>query len=137
MNPDPNRAAATPTGLERRSRELLLASTAALEARVQSRLTQARHAALAALGARATRRLFAAPVAWLPAGALSAAALLAFTVWLGQPGAGPAGANPEASPVEDAEILASNDGPELVADDSDFYEWAGADAGGNIPGNAG
>jgi hypothetical protein len=73
----------------------------------------------------------------LPTGALAAAAILAVAVWLGQPTTGPAGAMPDASPVEDVEILASNEGPDLVADDADFYEWAGDDWGGSTPGNAG
>lgn len=122
--------------LERRSRELLLASTATLDARVQSRLTQARHAALAELSTGGGARLFRVPGAWLPAGAVTAAAVLAVAVWLAQPSAGPA-TGVEASPVEDAEILASNDGPDLVADDPDFYEWADTDAAAGAQGNAG
>jgi hypothetical protein len=133
----PTDSETTGTELERRSRELLLASTAALEARVRSRLTQARHAALAELGTRAGTRLFRVPGAWLPAGAVTAAAVLAVAVWLAQPATGPAGASLESSPVEDAEILASNDGPDLVADDADFYEWAGTDAAAATQGNAG
>lgn len=123
--------------LERRSRELLLASTAAVDARVQSRLTQARHAALAELGARGGSRLFRIPGAWLPAGAVSAAAVLALVVWLAQPDAGSTTTGLEASPVEDVEILASNDGLDLVADDADFYEWAGTDVAAGAAGNAG
>ena len=34
----------------------------------------------------------------------------------------------DAVTTEDAEMLASTEGPELYADDADFYEWAGSDA---------
>jgi hypothetical protein len=125
-----------PTELERHSRALLLASTDALDARLRSRLTQARHAALAALEEPASTRPFRIPGGWLPTGALAAAAVLAVAVWIAQPGAGPALGLADASPVEDAEILASNEGPELCADDPEFYEWAGSDAV-TAPGNAG
>jgi hypothetical protein len=125
-----------PTELERHSRALLLASTDALDARLRSRLTQARHAALAALEEPSSARPFRIPGGWLPTGALAAAAVLAVAVWIAQPGAGPALGLADASPVEDAEILASNEGPELCADDPEFYEWAGSDAV-TASGNAG
>jgi hypothetical protein len=128
--------ATLPTELELRSRALLLASAEALDGRVRSRLTRARHAALAALGEPAAMRTFRIPGGWLPTGALAAAAVLAVAVWVAQPGAGPVASLADASPVEDAEILASNDGPELCADDPEFYEWAGSDAA-TAGGNAG
>ena len=113
--------------LEERSRELLTASAAALSGRVQSRLTAARFAATAEVQQRAGAPRFRTPGAWLPAGALAAAALLAVAVWIAQPSGNSNGAFADASPVEDAEMLASNDGPELYAEDPDFYEWAGAE----------
>jgi hypothetical protein len=36
----------------------------------------------------------------------------------------------EASPLEDAEMLSSSEGPDLYADDAEFYDWAGSDADG-------
>jgi hypothetical protein len=50
-------------------------------------------------------------------------------VWVGQPG--PSGAPTfaaEVGGVEDLAILASADGPDLYADDPEFYEWAGSAA---------
>jgi len=111
--------------LERHSRELLRTSADALDARVQSRLNQARHAAIAELG---TARPFRVPGRWLPAGALAGAAVLALAVWIARPVAGPGAPLADAIVAEDVEMLASNDGPELYADDADFYEWAGTDA---------
>jgi hypothetical protein len=118
------------TAFERRSRELLLGSADALEGHIRSRLTAARHAALAELEKRAGEPRFRVPGAWLPAGALAAVAAVALAVWIARPVGGPAAVVADATPVEDAELLASNDGPELYADDPDFYEWAGADSGG-------
>jgi ferric-dicitrate binding protein FerR (iron transport regulator) len=116
-----------PSELERRSRELLLASAEAVDGRTRSRLNQARHAALAALPANADARPFRIPGRWLPAGALAAAAVLAIAVWLARPAQGPGAQLADVVATEDAEMLASNDGPELYADDADFYEWAGSD----------
>ena len=56
--------------------------------------------------------------------------LLGVAVLIARPTGGPATAVAEPSPVEDAEILASNDGPELYADDPDFYEWAESEPNG-------
>jgi len=121
----------TPPGdhdaLERRSRELLLASVEAVDGRTRSRLNQARHAALAALAANAGTRSFRVPGRWLPAGALAAAAVLAVAVWVAQPPANPGLQLADTIAAEDGEILASSDGPELYAEDADFYEWAGSD----------
>lgn len=114
------------TDLERRTRERLLDSAEHLDGHTRSRLTQARHAALAELPQGRTFRL---PGFWLPAGALAGAAMLAVMVWVGQPGS--PGAPPlagEVGAVEDLAILASADGPELYAEDPEFYEWAGSAA---------
>lgn len=62
---------------EQQAREALEASVGHLDARVRSRLTQARHAALAELQRRARRPT------WLiaPAAAFAAAAILAVVLW--------------------------------------------------------
>jgi hypothetical protein len=113
---------------ERASRELLRASADAVDGRVASRLNQARHAALAELAAAAGARPFRVPGRWLPAGALAAAAVLAIAVWVARPVVGPGTSLADAVVAEDAEMLASTEGPDLYADDADFYEWAGSDA---------
>lgn len=63
--------------LERQAREALEASVEHLDARVRSRLTQARHAALDELQRRSRRP------AWLiaPAAGFAAAAILAVVLW--------------------------------------------------------
>src|SRR5262245_39964271 len=107
------------TPFEQRTREVLEESTARLDGRTLSRLTQARHAALEK-GQRPARQ------AWrfmLPAGATAAAAI-AVVMWMG-----PAGRdNPErgTNPLEDLELLADADAPDFVEDgeDLEFYEWA-------------
>jgi hypothetical protein len=112
--------------LERRARERLLDSAEHLDGHVRSRLTQARHAALAELRQGGGFRI---PGFWLPAGALAGAAMLALAVWIAQPAATPGLAlAAEAGAVEDLAILASGDAPELYAEDPEFYEWAGSAA---------
>ncbi len=53
--------------------------------------------------------------------------MLAVAVWVAQPPADPGPQLADAMAAEDVEILASSDGPELYAEDADFYEWAGSD----------
>ena len=102
---------------ERRTRELLDDSTARLDGRTLSRLTQARHAALDQ-SQRAGRPRW---IAWLPAGAAAAVAALAVMMWPG-PGVEPA----VVSPLDDLEIIADTEAPDFVDDgeDLEFYEWA-------------
>jgi hypothetical protein len=108
------------TPFEKRTQEVLAESTARLDGRTLSRLTQARHAALDQLQqpARHWWRSF------VPAGAAAAVAILAVVMWPGGPGIGTKG--PVASPVEDIELLADADAPDFVDDgeDLEFYEWA-------------
>jgi len=98
---------------EKRTREVLEASTARLDGRTSSRLTQARHAALDSLQNPARRlRLF------IPAGAAAAAAVLAMIMWSGTARIDPA-------PADDLEILVDSDTPDFAeGDDLEFYEWA-------------
>lgn len=107
------------TEFEKRTQEVLEESAGRLDGRTRSRLTQARHAALAQLEnpARNWWR------SYVPAGAAAAVAVLAVVMWLG-----PADRLPVAgaSPVEDMELLADADAPDFVDDgeDLEFYEWA-------------
>ena len=115
----------------RRTRAVLEDSTSRLDGRVRSRLTQARHRALAELSARRAqpswRRWLALP-ALAPAGGVAAVAVLAVVLWTGQRGADVGmlvSATDSGSAFEDLEILADADGPDLTEDaDPDFYEWA-------------
>jgi hypothetical protein len=114
--------------LERRARELLEQSAANLDARVRSRLTRARHAALDERRRGRARRAW---LAWAPAGGL-AAAVLGVLLYVRQgPGLLPATAPAAAATAEDFELLADADGMQLAEDagDYDFYEWATAAAG--------
>ena len=102
---------------EKRTQEVLEESAGRLDGRTRSRLTQARHAALAQLEnpARNWWR------SYVPAGAAAAVAVLAVVLW-----SGPAQRLPVASPVEDMELLSDAEAPDFVADgdDLEFYEWA-------------
>lgn len=110
------------TDFENRTRQVLEDSASRLDGRTRSRLTQARHAALAQLEkpARQWWRSYA------PAGAAAAAAVLVVMIYV-RPGAV---VEPRvvtsASPVEDMEILADSDAPLFTedGDDVEFYEWA-------------
>ena len=130
MNSDDTPTTDAEATFERRARELLGSSAESLDGRTRSRLTAARFAALGELDKRPAFPLFRVPGRWLPAGALAAAAVLALAVLIARPSGPPGAALAEVSPVEDAEILAANDEPELYADDADFYEWAESDTAG-------
>ncbi|HYJ41181.1 MAG TPA: DUF3619 family protein [Steroidobacteraceae bacterium] len=105
-----------PTDFEKRTQEVLDESAGRLDGHTRSRLTQARHAALAQLEqpARYWWR------SYVPAGAAAAVTVLAVVMW-----SNPAD-RPSASPVEDMELLADSDAPDFVddGDDLEFYEWA-------------
>ena len=113
---------------ERRTHALLVQSADELPGAVRSRLTQARHAALAARSLRSpsvTRR-------WMPLGAAVAAVLALLIVYV------PHSRSPLENPVtgaglEDIELLTDTDAVPLNGDqdvDYDFYEWAAAEAAG-------
>jgi hypothetical protein len=111
------------TPFEKRTRALLDESAGRLDGRTRSRLTQARHAALARLEKPA--RLWWR--SYLPAGAATAAAVLAVLIWTG-PGVNtePQLAQGNGSAFEDIDLLADGDAPDFVsdADEVEFYEWA-------------
>jgi hypothetical protein len=115
---------------ERRVRQRLLESVEGLPAQTRSRLTRARHAALASRPSwsrNLTRH-------WMPAGAGAlAAAVLAVTFIVVPHGESPT-VNPLASEApEDLEMLADSDAVQLGRDDDvdyDFYEWAVGEAKG-------
>lgn len=106
------------TEFEKRTQEILEEGTARLDGRTRSRLTQARHAALAQLE-RPARRWGGA---WMPAGAGAAVAMLAVVLWVGKPQAPEVVADNGA--VDDMVMLA--EAPDFLddTDDFEFYEWA-------------
>lgn len=110
------------TPFEKRTREVLGESTNRLDGRTLSCLTQARHAALAQRDPPA-RQWWRT---WMPAGAATAAAVLAVMVWTHpgkEAGRQLTSANGSAA-FEDIDLLA--DAPDFVGDEGDveFYEWA-------------
>ena len=122
--------------LEKRSRALFEDSVAGLDMRTLSRLTQARHAALAASDRSARRPwLFRAPV-WASAAGVSAAAVLGVALWFGGPMSQHAqmSAADTQSKFEDLDIIAasdesSGDAMDMLQDDIEFYAWADKTAG--------
>lgn len=106
---------------EKRTQEVLEESAGRLDGRTRSRLTQARHAALAQL-TQPARHWWRA---YVPAGAAAAVAVLAVVIWSGQ-----SVRAPTAGPVEDMELLADADAPDFAADgdDLEFYEWAAGES---------
>jgi len=105
-----------PTDFEKRTQEVLEDSVARLDGHTRSRLTQARHAALAQLEQPARYRWRS----YVPAGAAAAVAVLAVVMWSDP------STQPPANPGEDLELLADSDAPDFVddGDDLEFYEWA-------------
>ena len=110
---------------EKRTQEVLEESAGRLDGRTRSRLTQARHAALAQL-AQPERHWWRA---YVPAGAAAAVAVLAVVIWSGQP-PGTSSTPLATSPVEDLELLADADAQDFVdeGEDLEFYEWAAGEA---------
>ena len=108
---------------ERRTHEVLAESVTRVDARVRSRLNQARHAALEEIAAR-RRSFWRSPVLMPASGAVVAAAVVAIllTTHHGQRMPG------EQSAYEDIELLADNEGLDLIEgwDEGSFYEWAAA-----------
>jgi len=112
---------------EHRTRTLLLESADGLSGAQRSRLTRARHAALAAHRDRAPLRARG----WMGAGAAAAAVLVALLVLVPHPGGAPVTAVAGGA-VDDLELLAEGDAVPLNEDqdvDYDFYEWAANEAG--------
>jgi hypothetical protein len=100
--------------LEERSKALFEDSVERLDARTRSRLTQARHAALAELR---RSRVFRARWLWAPASGVIAAAAAAILIG-GWPGVDPAGS----PPLEDLEAVAGTENLDLLQD-VEFYTW--------------
>ena len=103
--------------LEKRTQEVLEESVSRLDGRTRSRLTQARHAALAGLD-KPARQWWRS---YVPAGAAAAVAVFAVMLYTG--GHGP-GAVPGPIAVDDTEILAADVDFTEDSDDVEFYEWA-------------
>lgn len=109
------------TDFEKRAAGLLRDSADTLDAATRSKLTQARHAALAGISTRP---------AWLdlrvlaPGGAVAAAAVVALVIGIG-PGSRSAG--DAGGALDDIELLADADAYEISQEtDLDFIEWAAA-----------
>lgn len=111
-----------------RARAAFDASVDGLDAATRSRLTQARHAALAELE-RPRPRL----AGWLPAAALAASAVVAVGLWvqLGAPGQPPEGSGVASFVGEDLELLTAGEDLDMLDEDIEFYAWAASGAGGN------
>ena len=138
MNADDRQA----KGFEQRTSAMLDDSVTRVNARVRSRLNQARQAAVEEIAAG--RRSFwrgpvqAARPALMPAtGAVAAAALVAvlltahFRAERGLPTADGQG-------IDDIEMLADTEGLDLLENEGTFYEWAaGQSEDGGIDGTSG
>jgi negative regulator of sigma E activity len=89
-----------------------------LDARVRSRLRQARHAALAQVQPRPAFWVRQ----WVPAAGLAAAAVLAVLVWPQAPSV-----QPQDEALSDLEIVLAEENLDLL-EDLDFYEWVDAES---------
>jgi len=107
--------------IENQARAAFDASVERIDAATRSRLTQARHAALAELKRPAGRL-----ASWIPTAAVAAAAVLAVALWLGPGGSG---VQPElpglAVPVvEDLELISAGEDLDMLGEEPEFYAWA-------------
>ena len=118
------------TEFERNARRVLAESVTRIDGRTRSRLNQARHAALEAVGTR--RRSFWRSYTLMPtAGAAAAALLLAVVLWHRQPMSDTPGLEAHAS-MEDMDLVADSEALDLMDNwDGSFYEWAAAQSDGN------
>ena len=109
------------TDFEKRTQEVLDESTSRLDGRTRSRLTQARHAALAQL-TQPSRHWWRA---YVPAGAAAAVVVLAVVMW-SRPFTENVPVAQNAGAVEDMELLADAEALDFVdeGEDLEFYEWA-------------
>jgi negative regulator of sigma E activity len=109
-----------PTEFEKKTREVLEESASRLDGATRSRLTQARHAALAQLEKpeRAWWRSYA------PIGAAAAAVLAAVIITRRDDET--TLASQDGDEFEDLELLADAEAPDFFDEheDADFYEWA-------------
>ena len=104
---------------ERRAREVLDQSVEGLDARTRSKLTQARYAALAEIGAAKRSRW-----QWfVPAGSLATVAAVAVAVMVSR---NPVPRHEPNTPLEDLEIVAQDENMDMLQD-VDFYAWVGSD----------
>lgn len=117
--------------LERRAREAFDASVERLDGRTRSRLSQARHAALAEL--KRTQALRARWPFLVPAGGLAASAALAL-FFIARPTTD--SFTQQAPPLEDLEIAASVENIELL-EDMEFYAWLAEQNQGSPDRNSG
>jgi hypothetical protein len=107
-------------------------SVAALDGATRSRLTQARHKALAERG---RKQRYAWRVALVPAGTVAAAALVAWLAMLQAPPAPETGL--QVASIADLEILLAEEDLEMLDEELEFYGWLEeqpefADAGDGI-----
>lgn len=113
------------TEFETRARSLLLESAEDLDGHTRSRLTQARHAALAQLEPTASGR--AGFSRWLlPAGSVAAAALVA-VIWFGNLQPDAISLQAANSPMDDIELMAGAENFELI-EELEFYAWLESEA---------
>lgn len=117
--------------LEQRASALLGESVTRVNARVRSRLNQARHAALEEAAATKGRRTGWRIPAFLPTtGAVAAAVLVALVVTNHRGGSTlPEGG--QGGTIDDIEMLADSDALDLMENwDGSFYEWAASESDG-------
>lgn len=112
------------TPFEQRARAVLEESVTHIDARVRSRLNQARQAAVAQLNETPRAALYRNR-ALAPVGVAAGAAVLfvALAVWYQKSPLAPLNEGAPSS-LEDIDLLADGEALDLVEDDGAFYEWA-------------
>ena len=112
------------TQFERNARLVLEESMSRVDARTRSRLNQARHAALEALGSPRRRAWWRSGYTLMPTAGAAAALLLALVLWHREASVeSPVLEGQHA--VEDMDLVADSEALELLEGwDGPFYEWA-------------
>jgi negative regulator of sigma E activity len=113
---------------EKRTRALLEQSVTHVDARIRSRLNQARHAALSQLE-KPQRAPWWRVFGVAPAAGVAAAVLVAVVLWGPRPGQMTPATEGASSAVEDLDLVADGETFDLIQQgDGGFYEWAVAQA---------
>lgn len=117
------------TEFERNARLVLQEGVSRIDGRTRSRLNQARHAALEAIGAR--RAWWRSGYTLMPTAGAAVALLLALVLWHREPSVeSPAF---EGQHVEDMDLVADSEALDLIEGwDGPFYEWATTASEANV-----
>ena len=119
------------TEFERNARLVLEEGVSRIDGRTRSRLNQARHAALEAVGAR--RAWWRSGYTLMPTAGAAVALLLALVLWHREPSVEAPVLEVQHAAAEDMDLVADSEALDLLEGwDGPFYEWATTASEANV-----